>query len=111
MESSELVQNLEWNPRNTWKRPIVVVGLGEGQGDVRGEAWTPRALWGSPSTTSPPRPPPLRGDEESLCSVFSGLERLEEDDEEEDVEDEEVVEEDSVQAGGLTGGSSAAKET
>lgn len=46
---------------------------------------------------------------ESLCSVFSGLERLEEDEEEED-EEEEVVE-DSVQAGRCTGGSSVANET
>lgn len=98
---------------NTWKRPMVVVGLGEGQGEVRGEGWwhPPRVLWGSPSTTSPPcPPPPLRGDEESLCSVFSGLERLEEDEEEED-EEEEVVEEDSVQAGRRAGGSSVANET
>lgn len=97
----------------TWKRPIVVgFGEGEGQGEVKGEGWW--AFWGSPSTTSPARPPPspLRGDEESLCSVFSGLERLEEEDEEEeDEEEEEVVEEDSVQAGRLTGGSSAATET
>lgn len=96
----------------TWKRPMVVVGLGEGQGEVNGEGWwdPAGALWGSPSTTSPPCPPPpspLRGDEESLCSVFSGLERLEEDEEDEDEE----VEEDSVQAGRLTGGSSAVKET
>lgn len=42
--------------------------------------------------------------------MFSGLERLEEDEEEED-EEEEVVEEDSVQAGCLTGGSSLANET
>ena len=57
---------------------------------------------------SPPcPPPPLRGDEEALCSVFSGLERLED----EEVEDEEVVEEDSVQAGRWTGGSSVANET
>lgn len=98
---------------NTWKRPMVVVGLGEGQGEVKGEGWwdPPRVLWGSPSTTSPPcPPPPLRGDDESLCSVFSGLERLEEDEEEEDEEDE-VVEEDSVQAGHLRGGSSVAKDT
>lgn len=88
---------------------MVVVGLGEGQGEVRGEGWwgTPRVRCGSPSTTSPP---PFRGDEESLCSVFSGLERVEEDEEEED-EEEEVVEEDSVQAGRWTGGASAANDT
>lgn len=98
----------------TWKRPMVVVGLGEGHGEVRGEGWwdPPTARWGSPSTTSPPcPPPPLRGDEESLCSVFSGLERLEEDEEEEDEEEEEVVEEDSVQAGRWTGRDSVANET
>lgn len=93
---------------------MVVVGLGEGQGDVRGEGWwdPPRVLLGSPSTTSPPcpapPPPPLRGDVESLCSVFSGLERLEEDDEEDDEED---VVDDSVQAGRWTGDSSVANET
>lgn len=94
---------------------MVVVGLGEGQGEVKGEGWwdPPRVLLGSPSTTSPPCPPPpsLSGDEESLCSVFSGLERLEEDEEEEDEEEDEVVEDDSVQAGWLTVGSSAAGET
>lgn len=92
---------------------MVVVGLGEGQGEVRGEGWwgTPRVRCGSPSTTSPPfPPPPFRGDEESLCSVFSGLERVEEDEEEED-EEEEVVEEDSVQAGRWAGGVSAANDT
>lgn len=92
---------------------MVVVGLEEGQGEEKGEGWwdPPRVLWGSPSTTSPacPPPPPLRGDVESLCSVFSGLERLEEDEEEED-EEEDVVE-DSVQAGRWTGGSSVANET
>ena len=45
-----------------------------------------------------------------MCSVFSGLERLEEDEEEEDKEEEEV-EEDSVQAGRWTGGASVAKDT
>lgn len=98
----------------TWKRPMVVGGFGEGHGEAWGEGWwdPPTVLCGSPSTTSPPFPPTptLRGDEESLCSVFSGLERLEEDEEEED-EEEELVEEDSVQAGGLEGGSSAASET
>lgn len=92
---------------------MVVVGFGEGQGEEMGEGWcnTPRVRWGSPSTTSPPFPPPLlRGDEKSLCSVFSGLERLEEDDEEEG-EEEEEVEEDSVQAGRWTGAASAANET
>lgn len=100
------------NTKITWKRPMVVVGLGEGQGEVSGGGCRdpPRVFWGSPSTISPPcPPPPLRGDEESLCSVFSGLERLE--DEEEEDEDEEVVEDDSVQAGCWTGGSSAASET
>lgn len=95
---------------------MVVVGLGEGQGEARGEGWwdPPRVLCGGPSTTSPPCPPtpPFRGVEESLCSVFSGLDRLEEDEEEEEEEEEEeVVEEDSVQAGCLTGGSSVASET
>lgn len=79
-------------------------GLGEGQGEVMGEGWW--VLWGSPSTTSPPT---LRGDNEPLCIVFSGLERVEEDEEEED--EEEVVEEDSVQAGSFMGGSSLASET
>lgn len=88
---------------------MVVVGFGEGQGEVMGERWW--VLWGGPSTTSPPcSPPTFRGDEEPLCSVFSGLERVEEDEEEED-EEEEVVEEDSEQAGSLTGGSSVAKQT
>lgn len=100
----------KWNRQtmNTWKRPMVVVGLGDGQGEVKGEVWWDPVgvLWGSPSTTSPLcPPPPLRGDEESLCKVFSGLERLE-DDEEDEVE--EVVEEDSVQAGRWSAGSSAA---
>lgn len=45
-----------------------------------------------------------------MCSVFSGLERVEEDEEEED-EEEEVVEEDSVQAGRWAGGVSAANDT
>lgn len=92
---------------------MVVEGFGEGQG--QGEAAgdgcrdPPTVLWGSPSTTSPPWPPAtLRRDEESLCSVFSGLERLEEDEED---EDEEVVEDDSVQAGCWSEGSSAASET
>lgn len=84
---------------------MVLVGFGEGQGEVKGEGW-----WESPSTMSPTCPPPtFSGDKESLCSVFSGLERLE--DEEEEDEDEEVVEEDSVQAGRWTEGSSAASET
>ncbi|TNN45513.1 hypothetical protein EYF80_044297 [Liparis tanakae] len=69
---------------------MVVVGFGEGQGEEMGEG----------------------GDEESLCSVFSGLERLEEDDEEEgEEEEEEEVEEDSVHAGRWTGAASAANET
>lgn len=41
--------------------------------------------------------------------MFSGLERLEDDEEEDEVE--EVVEEDSVQAGARTDGSSVARET
>lgn len=41
--------------------------------------------------------------------MFSGLERLEDDEEEDEVE--EVVEEDSVQAGPWTDGSSVARET
>ena len=91
---------------------MVVVGLGDGHGEVKGEGWWDpvTVLWGSPSTMSPPcPPPPFRGDKQSLCSVFSGLERLE--DEEEEDEDEEVVEDDSVQAGCRTGGSSVASET
>lgn len=65
---------------------------------------------GGPSTTSPvfPAPSAFRGNEEFLCNVFSGLERVE-DDEEDEVE--EVVEEDSVQAGRWTAGSSIARET
>lgn len=95
---------------------MVVVGFGEGQGEVKGDGWSgsPRVFWGSPSTTSPPWTPipVLRGDEASLCSVFSGLERLEdEEEEEEDEEVEEVVEEDSVRGGGFTGDPSAAGET
>lgn len=76
---------------------MVVVGLGEWHRD--GETWRDAAgvLCASPSTTSPPFTAfPLRREEESLCKVFSGLERLE-DDEEDEVE--EVVEEDSVQDG------------
>lgn len=87
---------------------VVGFGFGEGQGEVKGDGWwdPPGVFFSSPSTTSPPfSPSPLRG--ESLCSVLSGLERLED----EDVEEEEVVEEDSVQAGHWTGGSSAANET
>lgn len=90
---------------------MVVVGLGERHGEPRGEMrWDSAGVfWGSPSTTSPLFTPfPLRRDWESLCNVFSGLERLE--DEEED-EVEEVVEEDSVQDGRWTAGSSAAKDT
>lgn len=91
---------------------VVVGGLGEGQGDVRGEGWwdPTGVLWGGPSTTSPffPAPSAFRGNEEFLCNVFSGLERVE-DDEEDEVE--EVVEEDSVQAGRWTAGSSIARET
>lgn len=78
---------------------MVVVGLGKWHGEGKGETqWdAARVFWGSPSTTSPPFTPfPLRREEESLCKVFSGLERLE-DDEEDEVE--EVVEEDSVQDG------------
>lgn len=41
--------------------------------------------------------------------MFSGLERLEDDEEEDEVED--VVEEDSVQAGRWTAGPSVARET
>lgn len=98
----------------TWKRPIVVVGFGEAQGEAKGEGWwdPPRALSGNPSTTSPPCSPlTFREDAEPLCSVFSGLERAEEDEVEDEDEDEDVVEEDSVQAGSLGGGSAVAKDT
>lgn len=97
---------------------MVVLGLGDGQGEATGEGW--RVFRGSPSTTSPRLPSPtFRGVEEPLCKVFSGLERVEEDEdeEEEDVVDEEeevvlvVVEEDSAWGGGLAAGASVAKET
>jgi len=105
---------------------MVVQGRGEAHGEVRGDKWRDppgvrRATGeGRPSTTSPALPSLsfLRGVEEALCRVFSGLERAEEeeddDDEEEEedvVEDKEVVEEDSVQVGQGAGGSSVAKET
>lgn len=89
-----------------------MVDLGEGQDEVIGEGWwePPRVLWGSPSTTSPLWSPFTFSDgAKLLCSVFSGLEGVEEDDDDED--EEEVVEDDSVQVGNLTGVSSAAKET
>lgn len=89
-----------------------MVGFGEGQGEVKGDGWwePPRVLWGSPSTTSPPCSPfTFSGGAKLLCSVFSGLESVEEDEEDED--EEEVVEGDSIQADRLTGGSSVAKET
>lgn len=84
---------------NTWKRPIVV-DLGAGQSEGVGEGWwePPRALWGGPSTTSLLRSAfTLSDGAERLCSVFSGLESVEEEDDDE--EEEEVVEEDSVQVG------------
>lgn len=90
----------------------MVVGFGEGQGDVIGDGWwePPIVLWGSPSTTSPPCSPfTFRGGAELLCSVFSGLESVEED--EEDEEEEEVEEGHSIRVGGLTGDASVAKET
>lgn len=83
-----------------------MVDLGEGQGEGTGDGWREpsRVRWGSPSTTSPLCSPLTFSDgAELLCSVFSGLERVEEDDDDE----EEVVEEDSVQFGV----SSVAKET
>lgn len=76
-----------------------MVDLG-GQGEGIGEGcWEPpTVLWGSPSTTSPLWSPfTLSDGAELLCSVFSGLESVEEDDDDED--EEEVVEEDSVQVG------------
>lgn len=95
---------------------MVVLGLGEEQGDATGDGWS--VFRGSPSTTSPAlSPPTFRGAEEPLCKVFSGLERVEgedDDEEEEDVVDEEAVvvaEEDSARGGGLAGGASVAKET
>lgn len=95
---------------------MVVLGLGDGQGEATGDGW--RVFRGSPSTTSPPLPSPtFRGVEEPLCKVFSGLERVEEDEDEEDVVDEEevvvlvVAEEDSAWGGGLAAGASVAKET
>lgn len=90
-----------------------MVGLGEGQGEAIGDGWwePPRILWGSPSTTSPLWSPFTFSDGAVLlCSVFSGLESVEEEDDD-DKDEEEVVEEDSVQVGNLTGVSSAAKET
>lgn len=87
-----------------------MVGLGEGQWEGMGDGWwePPRGLCGSPSTTSALWSPfALSDGAELLCSVFSGLESVEEDDEGE----EEVVEEDSVQVGNLTGVSSVATET
>lgn len=86
----------------TWKRPIVVVGLGEWQGEETGEGWDfVGVFWGSPSTTSSSAP--FKGDEDSLCNVFSGLERL---------EDEEVVEEeDTMRDGRGAAGCSGANET
>lgn len=98
---------------------MVVLGLGDGQGEATGDGW--RVFTGSPSTTSPPlSPPTFRGAEELLCKVFSGLERVEEEDEdeeeEEDVVDEEevvvvVADEDWARGGGLAGDASVAKET
>lgn len=95
---------------------MVVLGLGEGQGEATGDGW--RVFRGSPSTTSPRlSSATFRGVEEPLCKVFSGLERVEEDEdeEEEDVVDEEevVVEEDSARGGSgrLGAGASVAKET
>lgn len=90
-----------------------MVGLGEGQGEAVGDGWwePPTILWGSPSTTSPLWSPFTFSDGAVLlCSVFSGLESVEEEDDD-DEDEEEVVEEDSVQVGNLTGVSSAAKET
>lgn len=76
----------------TWKRPIVV--------------GSPGGAGGKPSTTSPPD---SRRGGEALCSVFSGLERFEDEDE----VDEEVVEEDESPkvVGGCREESSAAKDT
>lgn len=97
---------------------MVVLGLGDGQGEATGDSWG--VLRGSPSTTSPPLSSlTFRGAEEPLCKVFSGLERVEEDEDEdeEDVVDEEevvvlvVAEEDSAWGGGLVAGASVAKET
>lgn len=85
---------------------MVVVGLGEGHGDAKGEGWQdppPRLLWGSPSTTSAAGTG-LRGDRVALCRVFSGL-----DGEEGEVEEEEV--EESEQGSEGTGGSSEARDT
>lgn len=90
-----------------------MVGFGEGQGEATGDGWwePPRTLWGSPSTTSPLWSPfTFSGGAVLLCSVFSGLESVEEEDDD-DEDEEEVVEEDSVHVGNLTGVSSAAKET
>lgn len=96
---------------------MVVLGLGDGQGEATGDGWG--VLIRSPSTTSPLlSSPTFRGVEEPLCKVFSGLERGEEDEEEEeeDVLDEEVVvlvvvEENSARGGGPAAGASVAKET
>lgn len=76
----------------TWKRPIVVGWLG-GAG-------------GKPSTTS--RPASHRGGE-VLCRVFSGLERLED---EEEVDEDVVEEDESLEVvGGSREESSAANDT
>lgn len=90
-----------------------MVDVGEGQGEVIGGGWwePPRVLRGRPSTTSPLWSPCSFSDgAKLLCSVFSGLESVEEEDDDEE-DEEEVVEDDSVQVGNLTGASSVAKET
>lgn len=96
---------------------MVVLGLGDGQGEATGDGW--RVFSGGPSTTSPLLSSlTFRGVDEPLCKVFSGLERVEEDEDEEEVDEEEeevvvlvVAEEDSVKGRGPAAGASVAKDT
>lgn len=83
----------------------MVVGLGEGHGEAKGDGWRdpPRVFWGSPSTMSVAGTD-LRGERVALCNVFSGLDGVEREVDEEDVEE-------SEQGAGGTGGSSEARET
>lgn len=84
---------------------MVVVGLGEGHGEAKGDGWQdplPRFLWAGPSTTSVAGTG-LGGDRVALCSVLSGLDGIEE------VDEEEV--EESEKGAGAAGGSSEARET
>lgn len=85
---------------------MVVVGLGEGHGDAKGDAWQdppPRVFWGSPSIASGVGTA-FGGDRVALCRVFSGLDGAEGEVEEEEVEE-------SEQGAGGAGGSSEARDT